>query len=58
MRLAPPRATTAALAGLVGLAALLLFVAGRGIPTPWILIDELLHAELARDPYSVRATAR
>ncbi|MHB8642854.1 MAG: hypothetical protein ACYDA3_08220 [Gaiellaceae bacterium] len=48
MRLASPRATTVAVTGLVAAAALLLFVAGRAIPTPWILIDELLHAELAR----------
>src|SRR5260221_9300166 len=54
MRHAPPRATSAALAGLVAVAALLLFVAGRAIPTPWILIDELLHGELARHPYTVR----
>jgi hypothetical protein len=46
-------------AGLVAAAAILLAVAGRGIPTPWILIDELLHSELARglrqgDGFSVR----
>lgn len=50
----PPRAPLLALGGLVVAAAALLFAAGRAIPTPWILIDELLHAELARHPYSVR----
>jgi hypothetical protein len=53
------RAPSLALAVLVGAAAAALTLAGRGIPTPWILIDELLHAELARglragDGYSVR----
>ncbi len=55
----PLRAPSLALAGLVVVAAAVLTLAGRGIPTPWILIDELLHAELARglragDGYSVR----
>ncbi len=48
MRAPSSRAPSLALAGLVAAAAALLVVAGRGIPTPWILIDELLHAELAR----------
>ena len=53
------RAPLIALAGLVFVGAAALTLAGRGIPTPWILIDELLHAELARgvragDGYSVR----
>jgi hypothetical protein len=53
------RAPSLALAGLVTLAAALLALAARGIPTPWIFIDELLHSELARglrdgDGYSVR----
>src|SRR6266536_3237325 len=55
----PLRAPSLALAGLVVVAAAVLTLAGRGIPTPWILIDELLHAQLARglragDGYSVR----
>jgi hypothetical protein len=55
----PLRAPSLALAGLIAVAAAVLTVAGRGIPTPWILIDEMLHAELARslragDGYSVR----
>jgi hypothetical protein len=55
----PLRAPSLALAGLVAVAAAALTVAGRGIPTPWILVDELLHAQLARglragDGYSVR----
>jgi hypothetical protein len=48
MRAPPSRAPSLALAGFVVAAAGLLILAGRGIPTPWILIDELLHAELAR----------
>jgi hypothetical protein len=48
MRAPSSRAPSLALAGLVTAAAALLAVAGRGIPTPWILIDELLHSELAR----------
>jgi dolichyl-phosphate-mannose-protein mannosyltransferase len=53
------RAPSLVLAGLVVVAALALIVAGGGIPTPWIFIDELLHAELARSVrsghgYSVR----
>ena len=53
------RAPSLVLAALVAVAAAVLALAGRGIPTPWILIDELLHAELARglragDGYSVR----
>src|SRR5712691_1813634 len=55
----PLRAPSLALAGLVAVAAAALTLAGRGIPTPWILVDELLHAQLARglragDGYSVR----
>jgi len=58
----PPRAPILALGGLVAVAACLLFAAGRSVPTPWILIDELLHAELARgvrtgDGFSVRGHA-
>ena len=53
------RAPSLALAGLIAVAAAVLALAGRGIPTPWILVDELLHAQLARglragDGYSVR----
>jgi hypothetical protein len=53
------RAPSLALAGLIAVAAAALVLAGRGIPTPWILVDELLHAQLARglragDGYSVR----
>ena len=48
MRAPSTRAPALAVAGLVAAAAILLAVAGRGIPTPWILIDELLHSELAR----------
>jgi hypothetical protein len=48
MRAPSSRAPSLALAGLVAAAAALLAVAGRGIPMPWILIDELLHSELAR----------
>lgn len=48
MRAPSSRAPSLALAGLVAAAAALLAVAGRGIPTPWILIDELLHSVLAR----------
>jgi hypothetical protein len=59
MRAPSSRAPSLALAGLVAAAAAVLAVAGRGIPTPWILIDELLHSELARglrrgDGFSVR----
>ncbi len=59
MRAPSTRAAPFALAGLVVAAAVVLAVLGRGIATPWILIDELLHAELARtlragDGYSVR----
>src|SRR5579872_5775363 len=54
MRAAPLRAPWLALAGLVGVAAVLLVAAGRAVPSPWILIDELLHGELARHPYTVR----
>ena len=55
----PLRAPSIALGALVLAGAAALTLAGRGIPTPWILIDELLHAELARslragDGYSVR----
>jgi hypothetical protein len=55
----PLRAPSLALAGLVIVGAAALALAGRGIPTPWIMIDELLHAELARslrdgDGYGVR----
>src|SRR4051812_44889478 len=53
------RAPSLVLAALVAVAAAVFALAGRGIPTPWILIDELLHGELARglrsgDGYSVR----
>jgi hypothetical protein len=44
----PLRAPSLALAGLVFVGAAALTLLGRGIPTPWILIDELVHAELAR----------
>ena len=53
------RAPSLVLAAFVAVAAAVFALAGRGIPTPWILIDELLHGELARglrsgDGYSVR----
>ena len=55
----PLRAPSLVLAGMVVAAAGALVLAGRGIPAPWIFIDELLHAELARglragEWYSVR----
>ena len=59
MRAPSTRAAPFVLAGFVLAAAIVLAFLGRGIATPWILIDELLHAELARglrsgDGYSVR----
>jgi len=59
MRAPSTRAAPFVLAGFVLAAAIGLALLGRGIATPWILIDELLHAELARglrsgDGYSVR----
>src|SRR5207302_7599520 len=59
MRAPSTRAAPFVLAGFVLAAAIVLALLGRGIATPWILIDELLHGELARglrsgDGYSVR----
>ena len=59
MRAPSTRAAPLVLAGFVLAAAIVLALLGRGIATPWILIDELLHGELARglrsgDGYSVR----
>src|SRR5438445_62589 len=59
MRPPSTRAAPFVLAGFVLAAAIVLALLGRGIATPWILIDELLHGELARglrsgDGYSVR----
>ena len=59
MRAPSTRAAPFVLAGLVLAAAIGLALLGRGIATPWILIDKLLHAGLARglragDGYSVR----
>src|SRR4029079_3067472 len=53
------RAPSFVLAAFIAVAAAVYALAGRGIPTPWILIDELLHAELARglrarDGFAVR----
>src|SRR5438132_518582 len=48
MRAPSTRAAPFVLAGFVLAAAIVLALLGRGIATPWILIDELLHAELAR----------
>src|SRR2546427_6228920 len=59
MRAPATRAEPFVLGGFVLAAAIVLALLGRGIATPWILIDELLHGELARglrsgDGYSVR----
>jgi hypothetical protein len=42
------RAPWLVLAAMIAVAAAVFALAGRGIPTPWILIDELVYAGLAR----------
>jgi hypothetical protein len=41
-----------ALGGLVGLSAVLRFVAALGVPSPWYMPDEVIYAELGRSLFS------